>query len=450
MEQGQDRGRLTIQEKLARLVQFPTVSSYDPDQEDEGAFDLLKSALPTLFPRVHASLRREEPSSRALLYTWPGKDPSLKPAILCAHFDVVPALSPASWKKPPFSGEICDQEVWGRGTQDIKVLMASALEAAEELLEKGFRPERTIYFAFGGDEEVGGTRGAGAIAAQLKARGINASFLLDEGGPISVGMLSFVKKPLALIGVAEKGYMDVELSVKGRGGHASMPPRETAPGKLARAVVALEKHPSSPTLTKTIRAFLSRLAPEASQPYRFLFSNLWITRPFILAAFGAAPTTNALIRTTAAVTMLSGSSKENVLADRAAATVNMRILPGDDHVSALARVQRLVEPCGVTARVKHQGHAVEPSEESETSHEGWNLIEKALKVSHPEAVCVPFLFSAGTDTKHYKGIADAMYRFTCLPQTSEDLKGIHGDDERVRIADLQKCARFYSLLMESL
>ena len=436
--------------KLSRLVRFATVSSFDPGEEDEKAFSALKAELPLLFPRVHATMEREEPSSRALLFTWKGKKPELKPAILCAHFDVVPVPDPSAWKHGPFAGDIVDGEVWGRGTQDIKVLMTSILEAAEKLIEGGFVPERTIYCAFGGDEEVGGQRGAGVIGDYLAAKGVKASFLVDEGGPISVGMLAFAKRPLALIGVAEKGYADLRLQTKGTGGHASMPPKHTAPGDLARAIAAIEAHPSPSRLTRTVKAFFARLAPESKQPFSFLFSQLWLTAPILKIAFSATPTTNALIRTTIACTMLKGSSKENVLADSAEATLNVRILPGETVDGVTARLKDLVAPFGAEVSLKHEGHAVEASDESGTDHEGWKAIESALAGSHPEAACVPFLFSAGTDTKHYRKIVEATYRFTALPQSQEDLKGVHGDNERVRIADLDRCADFYRRVMESL
>ncbi|MCX7027630.1 MAG: M20/M25/M40 family metallo-hydrolase [Spirochaetes bacterium] len=436
--------------KLSALIRLPTISAFKPEEENEQAFSDLKDKLAELFPKVHATMEKEEPSPRALLFTWKGMDPSLKPSLLCAHFDVVPAKDDNTWKHGPFSGDIAEDAVWGRGAQDIKVLLSSILEAAETLILEGFKPKRTIYLAFGGDEEVGGLRGAGAIGALLASKGVKASFLIDEGGPISLGMLSFVRRDLALVGVAEKGYIDLVLRAKGEGGHASMPPKRTAPGNLARAIVALEAKPSKARLTKTLRSFLIKLAPESAQPYRFLFSNLWLTAPLILTAFGAAPTTNALIRSTNAVTMLAGSPKENVLADYAEATVNVRILPGESSASVIERIDSLVRPFGVEAKAKREGHAVEPSDESGTDHEGWRFIEAALAASHPETACVPFLFSAGTDTKHYRNVVEAMYRFTCLPQTKEDLAGVHGDNEKVRLSDLDRCVLFYVKLIASL
>lgn len=436
--------------KLSRLISFPTVSSFVPAEEDEAAFRALKESLPLLYPRVCKAMKQQELSDRSLLFIWQGSEPALSPVILCAHFDVVPAPSPAAWEHGPFSGEIADGAVWGRGAQDVKVLMAAMLEAAEKLVESGFKPRRSIYFAFGGDEEVGGQRGAAAIAAHFAAKGIRASFLVDEGGPIAVGMLAFAQRPLALVGVAEKGYADFRIFTKGSGGHASMPPRRTAPGDLARSIAAIEARPFPARLTRSVRAFFDRLAPESKQPYRFLFQQLWLTAPFIKIAFSASPTTNALIRTTVACTMLQGSPKENVLADSAEATLNVRMLPGESSQEAADRLKSIVARFGADLAAKHEGHIVEASAESSTDHEGWRAVEAALRASHPEAACIPFLFSAATDTKHYRHVAEAIYRFSPLPQSPEDLKSIHGDNEKVRLEDLERCALFYKNLMQSL
>jgi carboxypeptidase PM20D1 len=329
-------------------------------------------------------------------------------------------------------------------------MIISALHAAERLLEKGFRPRRTIYFAFGGDEEIGGYRGARLIGEALASRGVRASFLLDEGGPVADGMLSFADRPLALIGIAEKGYMDVAVEAAGAGGHASMPPRRTAAGNLARAVAVIEASPSKARLGYTVRSFLDKLAPFAPFGIRLLFRNLWLSGPLVKAVFAASQTTNAMIRTTYAPTMLQGSAKENVLADLARANVNVRILPGDDSEAVLSRLASLAKPRGATVRPAHPEALVEPLPESPIDNEGFRAIESALAASFPEAAAVPFLFSAGTDTKHYRGVTDAMYRLTPLKQTSAQLDGVHGRDERVEIANLRRCEIFYNRLISSL
>jgi len=329
-------------------------------------------------------------------------------------------------------------------------MLVSSLHAAERLIAEGYRPERTIYFAFGGDEEIGGTRGARRIGEALASRKIHASFLLDEGGPIADGMLSFADRPLALVGVAEKGYMDVAVETTGAGGHASMPPAKTATGNLSRAIVAIESAPPKARLGRTVRSFLDRLSPYSPFAMRVLFRNAWLFGSLIKAVFGSSAATNAMVRTTYAPTMLQGSAKENVLADKAIAIVNVRILPGADSAGVLARMAKLVKPYGATVSLAHPDALVEPLPESPVDHEGYRAIEAALAGSFPEAAAVPFLFNAGTDTKNYRLVADAMYRLTPLLQSSAQLEGVHGRDERVEVANLRRCEIFYKRLLGNL
>ncbi|MGO8692784.1 MAG: M20/M25/M40 family metallo-hydrolase [Rectinemataceae bacterium] len=439
-----------VEETIAALVRRPTVSWFDYGHTDAAAFEALKRDLVALFPRVHASLVRREIGEWALLYEWEGSDSTLAPTIFCSHFDVVPADDAVAWAHPPFSGDLAEGFVWGRGSQDVKVTLASILYAAERLLAEGFVPRRKLYFAFGGDEEVGGPLGAGAVGSFLADQAIRASFLLDEGGPIADGLLSFADRPLALLGVAEKGYIDISIEAKGAGGHASMPPRRTAAGDLSRAVAAIEAKPSPARLTKTVRAFLERVSPYAPFSYRLLFRNLWLFSGLVKAALSATPSSNALIRTTAAPTMLQGSTKENVLADRATANVNVRILPGDSFGAVIERLGRIVAPFGCTARQAYEGLAVEPLPESSIEAEGYRAVESALAASFPEAACVPFLFSAGTDTKHYRDVAENIYRLTPLRQTARDLAQVHARDERVSVDNARRCAIFYAKLIHSL
>jgi carboxypeptidase PM20D1 len=263
-------------------------------------------------------------------------------------------------------------------------------------------------------------------------------------------MLSFAQRPLALIGVAEKGYADLLLSTKGKGGHASMPPKDNATVNLAKAIIAIQDRPFPARITRTLAAFLRRLSTISTQPYKLLFRFAWLTGPFIKAAFSATHTTNALIRSTVASTMLEGSPKENVLAEKAQATLNVRILPGETSASIIDRLNALAAPFGAEITAKHKGQIVEASNESSVSHEGWGFIEKALSRSHPEAFCLPFLFSAATDTKHYRDVAQEIYRFAALPQTQEDLTRVHAANERVKVTDLERCAAFYMALIGSL
>jgi len=438
---------MNIAEKLSTMVRFRTVSSYRPEEEDEAAFAAFIEALPGLFPGAHAALERTLVGPRGIVYRWQGKNPSLKPAIFCAHFDVVPASESDPWEESPFSGTVKDGYVWGRGTQDIKVQIACILESAETLLSAGFAPERTLYFAFGGDEEVGGRRGAGAISAWFSEQKIHASWVIDEGSPVGLGVVNFVHKPIALIGVAEKGYADIVVEVEGKGGHASMPPKHTALGALAHAIAHIEDSPFPARITKTSDEFLGALAPHAAAPYRQIFTLRHILRPIILKAFSASPSTNAMVRTTCAATMAQASPKENVLPNLAQAAVNVRIMPGTSVAEVIARFNELVAPYGAKAYAKFPEHTVEPSAESSTSSEGWSSIVAAIGEAFPDAVPAPFLFTAGTDTKHYREITDDIYRFQPLVQTPADLAAVHNVNEKVSVENLERCVRFYRALM---
>ena len=438
------------EDRLAALVRIPTVSRYDPAEEDDAAFASLLAGLTASYPRVRERLLRTAIGSRAVLFEWPGSDGSLAPVILSAHFDVVPPGDADSWSLPPFSGSVAGGYVHGRGSQDVKVTITGTLEAVERLLGEGFVPARTVFLAFGGDEETGGIRGASAMAAVLRERGVRALFLLDEGGFVADRIIQFADRPLALVAVAEKGYIDIAIHAEGRGGHSSMPPRHTAAGLVAK-VVTLSESRSSPThLTATIRRFLRDLSPYVSFGYRFLFRNLSITALLVKAALARSPATNALIRTTTAATMLSGSGEENVLPSKARAVLNVRVLPGSDVASSMARIESLAERSGARAEFAHRGHVVEPPPESPVDHEGYRRIALAIGIAFPESATVPFLLAAGTDSKHYLGVAEAVYRFSPIIQSRGDLAGIHGKDERVSVENVRRCCLFYETLLRGL
>jgi carboxypeptidase PM20D1 len=438
-----------VEKHLAALVRIPTVSHFDPAHEDDSAFNAFRTALSGLFPQVAARLIRTDINGRAIIMEWPGLDANLAPVILAAHFDVVPPGDAGSWDegKGPFSGAILDGCVHGRGCQDIKITLTAALSAIESLLTAGFVPRRTVFLALGGDEETGGTRGAAAIADYLAGRGIRAAFILDEGGPVAKDMLGFADRPLALIGISEKGYVDIAIEASGSGGHASMPPPHTAAGAVARTVALSETRPFPAIMGYTVRRFLQDLSPYVPFVYRLLFRNLFITSPVVKLAFAARPTTNALIRTTSAATMLSGSEKENVLPESARAILNVRVLPGSSVAEAMARISTMAGRCGARAVLAHEGHANDPLPESPVEHEAYRMIKTASAIAFPEAGVVPFMFTAGTDTKHYRNLTDAIYRFTPLIQDPADIARIHAANERVSIENIRRCCLFYESLL---
>ncbi len=331
-------------ERFAASLRIRTVSRAERPRVDAAQFRALHDHLQKSFPRVHAALSREIVAGHSLLYTWPGTQPQLPGVLLLAHQDVVPveAATQSRWTHPPFSGARADGYVWGRGAMDDKASLLAQLEAVEWLLADGFRPKRTVLLAFGHDEEVGGRDGAGAMASLLASRGWRFEFSLDEGLPITRGIVPGADGDIAGVAVGERGVINVELVSEAEGGHGGISPRQTAAGIVAGAVAKLEANPLPARLTPPMRAFLRAVGPETELPQRAVFANLWLFEPLVVRKLTAQPSTNATVRTTFAVTMLEGSPQANVLPQRARAVVNVRMLPGDTIDGVVAKVREIV------------------------------------------------------------------------------------------------------------
>jgi carboxypeptidase PM20D1 len=437
-----------VEQKLSSFVRLPTVSYYDTSLEDEDAFSRISEEFKRQFPLVSSRLLHTQVGNRGHVFEWPGSNTSLKPMLLTSHFDVVPQGEGVEWEYPPFSGEIANGYVHGRGTQDVKISLVCALEAAEQLLAANHVPERTIFFAFGGDEEVSGVRGAGSIAKSFSERGLQFSFLLDEGGPVLKDLLKFIDRPLALIGITEKGYVDVAITAESAGGHASMPPKHTASGIVARAVTKAEASQFPARITKTVAEFLNKLSVYSPFAFRLIFRNLFITTPLVKRFFSSSPASNALMRTTTAATMLMGSKKENVLPEKAKAIINMRILPGSSVSETIARMNGIAQTVGARADYANLASSIEPMPESPIDHEGYAMISKSLEESFPEAGVIPFMFTANTDTRHYVKLTEAIYRFLPLLMSQADLKSVHAVNERISIENVRRCTLFYYTLIK--
>lgn len=429
---------------LGEAVRCRTVSTEDT----AAATAELHAVLARAFPRVHASLTRDVVDGRSLLYTWKGAAPAEKSIVLLSHLDVVPveAGTEKEWTRPPFSGDVTDGFVWGRGTLDDKVGVVSVLSAVERLLESGFTPRRTVLLAFGHDEEVGGA-GARAVANRLREAGTRAEVVLDEGGPITVGIVPGVHAPVAVVGIAEKGYASVDLSVSLPGGHSSMPGRESAITVLTRALARLQENPMPAHLDGPMGEFAAHIAPEMSFGPRFAFANPWLTRPLLERALSSAPSTNASLRTTTAITIVNAGVKDNVLPATATATVNFRILPGDSRASVLAHVRSVVDDPRVEVSPRELG-ASEPSPTSSSRSASYVALARTVREVFPGVVVAPALFLGATDARHYVELADDVYRFLPVPLTAADLTRIHGKDERVRVSDLAGAVRFYRRFIE--
>jgi carboxypeptidase PM20D1 len=432
-------------ERLALAIRLPTVSEEDPARRDPAALRALHGLLDQAFPRVHASLSREDVNG-SLLYTWRGADTTLPPLLLMGHMDVVPADS-ARWSYPPFSGAIAGGYVWGRGALDDKVGVLGALESVEALLGQGFRPRRTVLLAFGHDEEVGGEHGAKVVAAMLRDRGVRLAAVVDEGGAIVTGIIPGVAAPVATVGVAEKGSVSLALTAQVPGGHSSMPPARTAIGLVSRAIDRLERD-QFPGSLEASRGLFEAVGPEMAWPYRALFANLWLFEPFVVRRLTAVPSTAAAVRTTIAPTIVTGGTKDNVLPGSARAVVNLRILPGETVRSTLDRVRRVVSDSGIAVSVIGEGN--DPSPVSPADGPTFRALALAIRQVHPDAVVAPFLVLGGTDARHYASLTPNVFRFLPVHLGAEDLERLHGVDERIGVGDYVQAVRVYAQIIRGL
>lgn len=436
-----------VVKNISAAVRFKTVSNQDPAQMDLAAFEGFLSWMQRTYPGVHATMGHEMVNGLTPIFKWQGQDSAAKPVLLTAHYDVVPVPSEelARWSFAPFKGVVDDTHVWGRGTIDDKIGVIGLLEAAESLIAKGFVPARTVYFIFGHDEEIGGENGAGAAVQMLADQGVQMEWSLDEGSMVLDGILPGLDKPVASINVAEKGYVTLDLTARATGGHSSLPPSETAVGTLAAAIQVLMDNPVPGGLTGSSAAFFDAVAPEFGFVQKMLFANRWLFGPLLEGILSDAATTNAMLRTTTAPTMLSASIKENVLPTKAVATVNFRLHPRDTAASVMAHVQSVINDPSVV--VSQRGEQTEASPVSRHDAPGFQLLARTTLAQFGEVILVPGLTVAGTDSKHFLKISDDSYRFNPVTFGPEDLARLHGINERVAIKDLGHAVGFYSQLM---
>jgi carboxypeptidase PM20D1 len=427
------------------MIQLPTVSA---ELEERGAepFEAFVALIAEQYPLVHETLALERHTDFGLLFRWAGSGPG-DPLVLMAHYDVVPVDEDDDWTHPPFAGVIADGLVHGRGALDDKGPLIVVIEAVENLLADGFVPARDVYLSFGGNEETYGSA-AQEIARVFRERGIVPWLVVDEGGAVVDAPLPFVPGRAAMIGVGEKGVMTLRLTARGDGGHASAPPALTAVRRIARAVDRLGPGTFRPRASAAIGRMLSQLAAQTPGPARHLLRLLGaapLLTGRVFAALGGEPA--ALVRTTVAPTMQSGGTAANVLPSSASATVNLRIALGETTQQTVLRVRRRIADPLVTVTVVE---ASEPSPESPTDNEQFALLAEALAVSHPGVAPVPYVMMAATDSRHLHRFAPAVYRFAPLDMSNAQRASIHGVDENVEIAALERGERFHRALLERL
>ncbi len=440
-----------VADKLAGAIRFQTISSHDDPEAGAPEFLKLHAHLQQRFPLVHATLKRETVGKYSLLYTWPGSDAQAKPVMFLAHQDVVPIApgTEAKWQAVPFAGEVKDGFVWGRGAWDDKANLIAQLEAVEMLIAAGFKPKQTVYLGFGHDEEVGGLRGAVEMVKLLQSRKVRLDFVIDEGLLITEGIMPGLAKPAALIGIAEKGYMSVVLKVPATPGHSSMPPPKgtSAIGMMSAALRRLDDEQLPGGLRGVAREMFETIAPEMSGFQRVALSNLWLFGPVVQGQLEKGASTNAMMRTTTALTIFNAGNKDNVLPGNAEATVNFRILPGDTRESVMAHVK---SKAGDRFELIALPGAAEPSPISPTQSASYQQINRTVRSLFPDTLVAPGLMIAATDSRHFTPVSDHIYRFSPVRAKPEDLSRFHGTNERISVANLGELVRFYHQLLRNL
>ena len=428
---------------LAQLVRCKTVSYNDHSLEDDGEFEKLISLLPTLYPRVFEVCSMDRLPDRGLLVRWPGKEAG-DPAVLMAHYDVVP-VNEDNWEKPPFAGIIEDGILWGRGTLDTKVTFNGIFSAANYLIGQGFQPEKDIYFAFSGGEEVNG-KGAPNIVHYFLDHQIQPAIVVDEGGAVVENVFPGVKLPCGLIGIAEKGMMNAQYRTVSAGGHASAPKPHTPVGVLSAACKRVEDHPFKAHIEGPAAQMFDTLGRHSTLLYRIIFANMWCFGWVIdLLGRTSGGEMNALVRTTVAFTQMEGSSARNVIPPEAKMVSNMRLNPADSVASALEYLKKTVNNPNVEITALE---SFEPSPVSETDCPAWNKVASAVAETWRGCIVSPYLMVQCSDSRHYGRLSNHVYRFSAMDLTAEERGTIHGNNERIRLETVCKAVEFYIRLMK--
>lgn len=427
---------------LAEMIKCKTVSNRDASLDDQAEFDKFEALLPQLFPAVYSKCSFEKVGTRGLLLRWKGKSPDA-PSVFMSHYDVV-SVEEKDWEKPAFDGVVDNGVLWGRGTIDTKGTLNGILQAAESLINEGFVPKNDIYFAFGGNEEVNGD-GSYGIVQLFKERGITPGLVIDEGGAVCTGVFPGVSSPIALIGIAEKGMVNVEYTVKGGGGHSSSPKAGGPVSRLSSACLKVEKASFKYTVSAPTKQMFDLVGRHSTFLYRVLFANLWCFGPVLsLYAKLSGGEMNAIVRTTTAFTQMEGSKGVNVIPPVAKMASNHRIIPGETVESTVAHIKKAVKDDKVEVTVINGNN---PSVISRTDCEAYDRVRSSVAETWQDAIVTPYLMVAGSDSRHWGEISDKVYRFSAMALTKEERGYIHGNNERIPFATISRTVEFFERLM---
>ncbi len=431
---------------LSDAIKIKTISHVDEEKIDWSEFERFRDFLAERYPLVHKNLTREIVPPSNLIFHWKGKNSSLDPIALLSHQDVVPVTegTEKDWVHPAFSGHDDGEFIWGRGALDMKNHLIAVMEAIEALLEEGFEPVRDVYLLFGDNEEIvaGKNNGAKAIMETLRARGVHLDCIIDEGGAaLDVNVKGVLEnKFIAGIGIAEKGYADIEIVVNAKGGHSSQPPAHTALGIMADVIKDLESNQFKATFTETMSSLLDKATRNMTYPVRFFACNLSYIKPVLLEVAKLFPPSACMVRTTTAVTQAEGSPAANVLPQRAAINVNFRAMPGVTTADIISHIRKVVRYKDIEIKVKESKLA---SKVSPTDSRSFGIIEELCLAINPNSVVVPFLVMGGTDAYNYEPICENIYRYAPFVVDTRLLLACHGTNEKIPVETLGNAVKFF-------
>ena len=426
---------------LSRMVRYETVS--DPKRDQREKFLGFHRLLEELFPLVHEKLEKTEIDGN-LLFFWKGESAE-KPIVLMSHQDVVPAEG--NWLHGPFSGDIADGRVWGRGTSDTKCSVFAFFQATEELLREGYVPPQDVYLSSSCTEELAGI-GCSLLVEELKRRGVRPFLVCAEGGGIITEPVAGIKGNFAMMGVFEKGKADVRFTARSGGGHASAPPAHTPIARLAAFEHDIETHsPFRARFEPEVEAMFARLAPYGTFGMRFLFGNLWLFKPLLLKIMPRISSQGgAMLRTTVAFTIQSGSDACNVIPQEASVWANMRFIPHQGRDESLAVIERLARKHGLEMQVIQ---AEDYTAAADIRGPAWQRAVRTVEKTFPGLPVSPYVMTGATDARCYQEICDTCIRFAPVIYGPEQMRGMHGVNENIEYACLPGAVDFYKNLIDA-